>query len=298
MLFGRPPLTRLLFSRICGDPNLPNKVDLTHDEQYGSRPCGAYVNKVAAVADQWSPYDYNLQYCVSERVAGRCSYSGNVPIVAVVLVCNAIKLAVMMFVATRLRDNPLITVGDAVESFLNENDKTTQELCLITKNDVIRAVRSSKHWRVHDQDKYGSAGGKLARRKRKLWATAAGGRRWSLTVGFILLAVIISSILLSLAIAAIHRNGYKFLDVGFGEIDPAAIITGWSVGVDGSASTKILASILIANLPQTILSFLYLNLNGLLTRWVPLSSRLFHFWTEFFPFLSASTMVQANGNPL
>ncbi len=219
--------------------------------------CSDFDNLVSIVASKTIQANIDPQ---------RCSYSGNSPIVAVVLVCNAIKLGIMLFVATRLKDNPLITVGDAVESFLNDNDKTTVGLCLITKKDVIRAVRSSKHWIIHDQDKYGhSAGGKLARRRTKLWAASAGGRRWSLTVGFITLALLITAVLLHYAITAIQASGYRFQDIGFGEIDPAAIISGWSVGVNGSASAKVLASILIANLPQTILSFLYLNLNGLLT---------------------------------
>jgi hypothetical protein len=34
-----------------------------------------------------------------------------------------------------------------------------------------------------------------------------------------------------------------------GAVNPAAIISGWNIGDDGSASDKILALILVANLP-------------------------------------------------
>jgi hypothetical protein len=66
------------------------------------------------------------------------------------------------------------------------------------------------------------------------------------------------------------------LSLHMGAVNPAAIISGWTVGYDGSASDRILASILIANLPQTIFSFLYLNLNSLLT-----SMWLGEEWSDF-----------------
>ncbi|KAJ9612192.1 hypothetical protein H2200_003789 [Cladophialophora chaetospira] len=269
------------FNWICtSDQSLRDKVDLTPIERAGRVPCDSYVNKVVSVADQWSPYDYRVQYCISELVPERCSYSGNVPIVAVVLICNAVKLVVMLFVALRLKDHPLITVGDAVESFLNDNDKTTEGLCLLSRKDVIRAVRSTNHWSIRSQggqDKYGdSAKGKLARQRTHRWAAAASGSRWSLTIGFILLALIVSSVLLIFAIHAINDDGYGVQEIGFGRVVPAAIISGWMVGMDQGPSTKILESILIANLPQTILSFLYLNLNGLLT-----SMWLASEWSDF-----------------
>lgn len=229
------------------------------------------------MADQWQPEGYDVQYCLSERVPEQCSYSGNVPIVAVVVVANAIKLIVMLFVAFRLGDHPLITVGDAVESFLDHNDKTTEGLCLLTRNDVIRAVRYRKHWTVQGQQKYGKAViGKLARRQRERWAAAASVLRWSLTVGCLLLALVVSSFLLSFAIKTIESNGFTVAQIGFGKVVPTAIISGWDIGTDGDASSKILGSIVIANLPQTILSFLYLNLNGLLT-----SMWLASEWSDF-----------------
>lgn len=268
----------MFLSRICvSDPTIRDKVDLSPLEYGGRVPCETYVDKIAAVADQWHPYSYDVQYCISERVPEKCSYSGNIPIVAVVLVCNGIKLVVMLFVALRLKDHPLITVGDAVESFLNENDKTTEGLCLISRKNVIQAVRSSKHWSIGEQNRYGaSVKGKLARQKTRRWASSASGGRWSLTIGSILLALTTVTVLLLFANTAIKEDGYSIQEIGFGRVVPAAIISGWGIGYNMSASTTILASILIANLPQTILSFLYLNLNGLLT-----SMWLASEWSDF-----------------
>jgi hypothetical protein len=61
-------------------------------------------------------------------------------------VTNLFKLIGMLYVAFRLRDNPLITVGDAVESFLDNSDRTTEGMCLLTKEDVVGAVRKGQWW--------------------------------------------------------------------------------------------------------------------------------------------------------
>ena len=52
---------------------------------------------------------------------------------------------------------------------------------------------------------------------------------------------------------------------GFGTVHPQALISGWSIENISSPNSQILASVLIANLPQALLSFLYLTMNGLCT---------------------------------
>jgi hypothetical protein len=274
-------LTGTLWLRICvSDTNIAQKADIPPQAVYSHSPCATYVNRIIAVADKWEPYDYQVDHCLSEIVPEQCSYSGNIPIVAVVFVCNVVKFCIMMFVALRLGDDPLITIGDAVESFLDRNDKTTKGLCLLSKKDVLNAIRLKKNWSIQGSEKDGAPiSGKLARRRRVRWAAAAGRWRWSLTIGFILLALVTCSILLALAVQSIHSYAYSIGDVGFGKVTPVAVISGWNVGLKGSDACKILSSILIANLPQTILSFLYLNLNGLLTSmW--LADEWSHFATE------------------
>lgn len=50
---------------------------------------------------------------------------------------------------------------------------------------------------------------------------------------------------------------------GFGAITPYALISGWAIPTRGDAA--VVATVLIANLPQLLLSFLYLILNSLVT---------------------------------
>lgn len=53
--------------------------------------------------------------------------------------------------------------------------------------------------------------------------------------------------------------------VGFGTLHPAAIITGWAIEFNPNPAQQVLISALIANIPQLVLSFLYVNLNSLVT---------------------------------
>ncbi|EXJ72124.1 uncharacterized protein A1O5_04628 [Cladophialophora psammophila CBS 110553] len=265
------------FDWICTeDPNIVNKVNVPFQSNGDPQPCETWVSKVAAIASEWQPYSFDVQYCLSEVVPERCSYNGNIPIVAIVLTCNAIKIFGMLFVAFRLADNPLITVGDAMESFLNENDKSTEGLCLLGKSEVVMAMQSKRHWCLRGQEGNGKMRAKMARLRAKRGLESASVKRWSLTTGFMILALLAVGALLAVAVRVIHSDGLTIGAIGFGKVTPAGVISGWSVGVTGSASSKILSSILIANLPQTIFSFLYLNLNGLLT-----SMWLASEWSDF-----------------
>ncbi|KIW27128.1 uncharacterized protein PV07_06897 [Cladophialophora immunda] len=265
------------FDWICTtDDNMKYKVDIPLGFNGGIRPCETWVSKIEAIASEWQPYNFDVEYCLSERVTERCSYNGNIPIVAIVLACNAVKIAGMLFVAFRLEDNPLITVGDAVESFLNENDKSTEGLCLLNKSDVVMAMQTKSHWYLRAQGRDVELKAKVARLRTKLGLEAASLTRWSLTLGLLVLALIVVGALLGVAIKTINSLGFDIGAIGFGKVTQAAVINGWSIGSHGSPSSKILSSILIANLPQTIFSFLYLNLNGVLT-----SMWLASEWSDF-----------------
>lgn len=239
-----------------------SKIDMPFTTDHSLPNCDAYLSKVVAVANDWQPYNFDVQYCLSEIVPERCSYSGNIPILAVVVGCNALKIVVMLFVALRLKDNPLITIGDAIESFLNAPDPTTRRLCLLTKRDVVKQIGDRKHWAV-EQDREPPA--KVASRQSVRWAQSASRLRWFLTIGIIAFALLVVGVLLWFAVRVIELNSLSIQAIGFGKVTPAAIITGWPIGLHGGPSTAVLESILVANLPQTIFSFIYLHLNGVLT---------------------------------
>lgn len=218
--------------------------------------CETYVPKIAAgLTGQWVFKKYPVDFCLSEVIPETCGYSGNVPIVSVVIICNAVKIGAMLFVALRLRDEPLITIGDAIESFLDHADEWTKGACLHSKKDVLQ-----NRWEENRNPEP-----KRADFKHQKWHSAASGRRWTIVLGSLGFAIILVSILLAMAINAISSTAQSIWSIGLGKVNSAAIIRGWMLSSKGSETERILASILVANVPQTIFSFIYLQLNGLLT---------------------------------
>jgi hypothetical protein len=94
----------------------------------------------------------------------------NLIIILVVVICNAGKLAGMLYVAFGSLEDPLITVGDAVSSFLASPDHITRDMCLVNRRDIVKAphfggmekLRAPKYWRP----------------VRRRWFNAASKTRW------------------------------------------------------------------------------------------------------------------------
>jgi hypothetical protein len=55
-----------------------------------------------------------------------------------------VKAGLMFYVAFNMRDEPLLTMGDAVASFLEKEDPTTKQMCLSTLEDF----KSNRKYKV------------------------------------------------------------------------------------------------------------------------------------------------------
>lgn len=241
-------------------------------------PCSPYIKQVEAVADQWSPFGHEIDYCLSEIVEENCSFNGNLPIVIAVIVANAIKAIVMLTVAYCLRNEPLITIGDAISSFLNVPDETTREVCYLTRDQATKytklRTKGSRSTNDHIMEDIRAGNWKGIQKiepeaqfksfKVNRWSKAGSTRRWILTIGAAIATIVTTAGLLVPALKNVMGD-ITLLDFGFGTITRYNVIDGWFIDNIADPATRILAAILIANLPQTILSFLYLNLNGLVT---------------------------------
>ncbi len=87
-------------------------------------------------AERLVMHGWHIDYCLSERVAGKCRVSFSLSIMIVVMVCNVGKALLMFHIAFRLKDKPLVTIGDAIDSFSNNSDHTTREMCLNSKESI------------------------------------------------------------------------------------------------------------------------------------------------------------------
>ncbi len=120
------------------------------------------VNDAIDQAANWTIYantdalpqstTYPVQYCLSQPVEEQCRVQISLVILSIVVACNACKALCMLLTIRGQKSQPLVTLGDAVESFLQEPDLNTERMCLASK-------RSFKNARMKKRSV--SPGGKL-----------------------------------------------------------------------------------------------------------------------------------------
>ena len=85
-----------------------------------------------------------IEYCLSQTVEEHCKLQFSGAIMMVVIVCNFCKLIIMGYIAWKRPLEPLVTVGDAIASFLDEPDPTTMGSCLSGKDQFERTSSSGQ----------------------------------------------------------------------------------------------------------------------------------------------------------
>lgn len=192
-------------------------------------------------------YSVHADYCLAQVVQPRCRLLLSVPILAIVVFCNICKV-IAIFSTLALRQDMLLSVGDAIASFLQEPDECTNGLGLISLDDVRdlgTAVRrtgviSEKPLSVSWSLKDGLVGTACL-----VWLLATvGGTTWLIRtsrIGDLPWTTLVS--------------------LGFGKIDSTHAIV---VRAPTQLGQALLAT-LLANLPQLWVSSLYLIWNSCCT---------------------------------
>lgn len=92
---------------------------------------------------------WKIEYCLSQRVPESCQLGFSPYIMLIVVVCNIIKVACMVASLRALNDAPLVLIGDAIASFLEDPEKLTQGKCLMNGKDKSAYSRGprGKRWR-------------------------------------------------------------------------------------------------------------------------------------------------------
>lgn len=98
-------------------------------------PPDEFKNEVLQHAASWvvGPDFYHVQYCLSEPKEERCRVQFSMIILGIVIFCNLIKVLCMILTLRLQRSHSLVTLGDALESFLQNADPTTVGMCLTGK---------------------------------------------------------------------------------------------------------------------------------------------------------------------
>jgi hypothetical protein len=219
-----------------------------------------------------------LAYCLAEPYIPKCNVRLARNILMIVAACNAVKI-MAMFICAFCMFTPLATIGDAVASFLEDPDPQSGAQGPLSLVDV----------REPDRSNLDTMSARVYHRKLLRWRSAAnvGGywSRWWLG----LFTLVYDSCLvccnadqtdsaLLLLICGLALVVYLFVFYGydtpeaahqFGNNPEAAVI-------HSTASASLSFNILLPNVPQVLVSFIYIFYNNALTYML-----LAYEWTQF-----------------
>ncbi|KAK0926466.1 hypothetical protein LTR29_017860 [Friedmanniomyces endolithicus] len=215
------------------------------------------VAQAQADAANWNVNGLKIDYCLSRLTPGQCTLDFSVNILITVMIMNFGKCLAMVLVLLPRTDATLVTIGDALSSFLSDIDESTVGRCMMTKDDVCKGPESWSSQRASPAIFRGSI--------RRRWFVAASAKRWFTTLALVCIPLAAALVLLI--------TGYNFLNerlnsgeaafaLGFGAVDFRAIIVD---SLPQTEAASLVVDVLIANLPQVLCSFVYFAYNGLFT---------------------------------
>lgn len=185
--------------------------------------------------DRWSANNRIIDYCLTRINTPRCELQFTVQVLFVVIACNAIKSIIMLSALFLHREAVLVTIGDAIASFLKTSSPTRS------------------NWEAREISK-----------KTFRWRHTSPWR-WFFTIPLCLGGIITASIYLhkGLTWTGVDNSTRTSLAVsGFGTLNPSSII---GSGPAQRGFEGLIGCIILANIPQLICSILYLAYNGLFT---------------------------------
>lgn len=129
-------------------PDPPYSWTCIEDKYRGNIPDDAWsklcsdVHSRARSRQDWIVRGHKVDYCLAEETTEKCSLEYSLPLAIIVISANLTKAILIYLIACLLRGDPLLTVGDAVASFLRSPDSSTAEACLLTRKMVSSDTRS------------------------------------------------------------------------------------------------------------------------------------------------------------
>ncbi|KAF2142331.1 uncharacterized protein K452DRAFT_308025 [Aplosporella prunicola CBS 121167] len=220
--------------------------------------CDTSEAKKNATTTGWILFNYKISYCLAEKGApDMCSLNFSMTILIVVITANAAKLMAMIAML-KIFDTPtLVTLGDAVASFL-------ERPCTVAGGLALYSGRCVSKRSVQPEWKFRPRAYSSTQYPRR-WFNAPSKRKWAISISLVL------GVLMGMIIG--FTEGLKTLDredvgihfkglwtIGFGAILPDSIV---KLNLGEKPSTVLL--IVIANCPQLALSLCYVMINQLLS---------------------------------
>ncbi|CAG8107401.1 unnamed protein product [Penicillium olsonii] len=221
-----------------------------------------------------SPYkNFGMTECLQISAQEHCQLLYNPTICIIISLCAFAKVTAMFWAArvSRSRPAPILTVGDAVASFARNPDLTTKDMCWFSKRDVCHQAWGPSQATQSSSEGLGSNSliesveyRKLMPRKRLI---NIPGRKRLGVVLFLCLATIGSG-------AAIFQISIKGSTMGDNQPLTVDLLHQWGkegLGVThynhvtSSLPSRMLDSVVVANIPQLIITMSYYGYNNVMT---------------------------------
>ncbi|KAK5159185.1 hypothetical protein LTS14_002327 [Recurvomyces mirabilis] len=211
-------------------------------------------------------FDAPIQYCLAEPFPAQCTVQLATPLLIVVIIFNAVKFICIAMTAYSDAE-PITTVGDAIASFLGRPDKLTKGHGALSAKQVwedenwqdgqSRGNYQHMHsWKT--QSRAGFYQPVAFKRQRRRAGRGVGACQYAICIILCIIALITSFSLLGSGISNSYSNDKSITSQGLGQASPFNMVT-------LSLGQSLIANVLLANLPQLIISFIYVFYNSVLT---------------------------------
>ncbi|KAI0410837.1 hypothetical protein F5X98DRAFT_384830 [Xylaria grammica] len=214
----------------------------TSEDQNGRLEVSCLHNCAGAL----DSFNLDVTYCLAETLENICQIGLSPIVLLSVALCafaKTITAVVVTIVLSQPEHKPLVTLGDAVASFIEHPDPKTAGFCTVNRKQV-RIVMRRKYTRL-------VPGPRQWKEPQQRWAAAIPTSVWLISYTLFACGITTCAILLHEGMS-VHISLGSFLasDNSFLIPIPLSLIQG----------------VLLANSPQLLLSFCYLAYNNLFTR--------------------------------
>ena len=86
---------------------------------------GSCTASKAKAQKPWTVSGFEIAYCMSLTIEEKCELRFSVGILSIVIVCNFIKALCTLLTVWKMDYPTLVTIGDAINSFLQQPDRAT-----------------------------------------------------------------------------------------------------------------------------------------------------------------------------
>ena len=123
----------------CESYRFPYEPPIVYNNETGTQ-CGAPCPKdtICLSVGPLLYSDEKIDYCLAEVAESHCKLYFSTSLLFVVLLCNAVKLFCLFLTLTMAEFDPLITIGDAIASFMSSPEELTANLGALTYDDFQR----------------------------------------------------------------------------------------------------------------------------------------------------------------